>query len=331
MGAALLMANPVFSQTTFRDCGACPQMVVLPAGRFEMGSRAAASDELGAHSDETPVRTVELSDKFAVGKYEVTVAQYRAFARSTRRKTRGGCLVWSSGVLENRKSASWRNPGFAQRDDEPVTCVTWHDAQDFAAWLGLKTGLPYRLLTEAEWEYAARGGVQSRYSFGDELARICEFANVADLDAARAVGDDPPAGCRSGHADAISCRSRTIAALSERFDVRAPQLRVPWEVVRCRDGVGDRTAAVGRFAPNGFGLHDTTGNVWEWVRDCYVDSYLGAAKDGSAVEAEACRLRVLRGGAWAMNTDGWRVADRDRDNPQVRYAVVGFRVARSIQ
>jgi formylglycine-generating enzyme required for sulfatase activity len=325
----LLATAPALPEATFRDCATCPLMVVVPSGRFEMGSSAAASDELGSSRDETPVRTVEIRLGFAVSKYEVTVAQYREFARATRRKAAGGCRLWSAGILENRASGGWRSPGFPQRADEPVTCVTWHDAQDYVAWLRSRTGLGYRLLTEAEWEYAARGGARSVYSFGDDVGRICEFANVPDLDAARALGNDPPAGCRDSHRDAIACRSTKIAALSERFDVRAPTMSVTWEVVRCRDGFGDRTAPVGTFAPNGYGLHDTTGNVWEWVQDCYGESYEAAPRDGSAVEAGACRLRVLRGGAWAMNTDGWRVADRDRDDPDARYAVVGFRVARS--
>lgn len=305
-------------------------MVVVPAGTVSMGSRTEGGDALGSHDDERPQRRVAIPAAFAVSKYEITVAQFSDFVRATGHTVAAGCRTWVSGKVENRASATWRDPGFHQTDNHPVTCVTWFDAQAYVNWLRGKSGNHYRLLTEAEWEYASRGGARGTYSFGDSVEEICSAGNVADLDAAKALGEDPPVGCRSEIGTAISCGAASVAALSQRMDVRGATRVVPWEVVRCRDGVGDRTAAVGSFRPNGFGLYDTTGNVWEWVEDCYAPTYEGAASDGSAVIASPCGKRALRGGAWAMNTDGWRLADRDRDDPNVRYASVGFRIARSV-
>jgi formylglycine-generating enzyme required for sulfatase activity/uncharacterized protein YndB with AHSA1/START domain len=315
----------------FRDCPTCPPMVVVPAGRFSMGSGTQGGDELKVGDDEQPTRTVVIRNALALSKYEVTVAEFSKFVDATKHAVTPGCLIWKSGVLEKRASASWRDPGFEQAANQPATCISWHDAQAYVSWLRAETGFDYRLPTEAEWEYAARGGSSTNYSFGEDVAQICSVANVADLDAAEAIGELPAAGCREEFRDSAACRGTKIAALSARVDVRGPTYSVPWEVIRCRDGIGDRTAAVGSLKPNGFGLYDTTGNVWEWVEDCYVADYTSADVNGAAVVNSTCKQRVLRGGAWAMNTDGWRSADRDRDDPNVRYAVVGFRVARSLR
>ncbi len=306
-------------------------MVVVPAGKFLMGSQARVSDELGSPADERPIRRVVIRHAFALSKFEVTVAEFREFVDAIGHTVASGCRIWTSGVLENRATASWRDPGFEQGENQPVTCISWDDAQAYVAWLHGKTGNDYRLPTEAQWEYAARGGSRGIYSFGNDVAQICGVANVADLDAAAAIGEAPAARCRSDLPESIGCRSTKVASLSARVDVRGAAYAVPWEVAQCRDGVGDRTAPVGSFRPNGFGLYDTTGNVWEWVGDCYVADYESAPSDGRAVTSPTCDKRVLRGGAWAMNTDGWRSADRDRDDPSTRYAVVGFRVARSVR
>jgi formylglycine-generating enzyme required for sulfatase activity len=119
----------------FRDCPTCPEMVVVPAGEFMMGS---PESERGRNKDEGPQRKVTISKPFAVGKFEVTFAQWDA-------------CVAESGCTHKPGDESWG------RGRRPVINVSWDDAKQFVAWLAKKTGKPYRLLTEAEWEYAARG------------------------------------------------------------------------------------------------------------------------------------------------------------------------------
>ncbi len=148
----------------FRDCAECPQMVVVPAGSFLMGS---PESEEGWHSSEGPQHQVTIREPFAVGAYEVTVAEYREFVSAAGRDGGTGCLIFAEG--EVNFEGSWRNPGFEQTDSAPAVCVSWEDAQAYARWLSRKTGEEYRLLSEAEWEYAARAGTTTRYSFGDEI------------------------------------------------------------------------------------------------------------------------------------------------------------------
>ena len=119
----------------FRDCPNCPEMVTIPAGEFLMGS---PESERGRGKDEGPQHKVTFAKPFAAGKYEVTFAEWDACVAD------GGCT-------ENPGDESWG------RGRHPVINVSWHDAQQFTAWLSKKTGKPYRLLTEAEWEYSARG------------------------------------------------------------------------------------------------------------------------------------------------------------------------------
>lgn len=142
----------------FRDVftsgsGQGPEMVVLPSGSFTMGSPAT---ETGRNDDEAPQRTVRIGYEFAVGKYEVTWGQYSA------------CV--SAGACRSAK----KDDGFGQ-GSRPVTNVSWEDARKYASWLSSKTGQTYRLLTEAEWEYAARAGSDARWSFGGDESRLGSF------------------------------------------------------------------------------------------------------------------------------------------------------------
>jgi len=132
---------------TFRDCPDCPDMVVIPAGSFQMGS---PSYEEGRSNDEGPVRQVSIRN-FALGKYEVTVGQFRQFVREANYSWPGTCSA-----------------GFAQDDLHPAVCVSWNDAKAYAEWLGRRTGKGYRLPSEAEWEYAARAGTMTRFSCGND-------------------------------------------------------------------------------------------------------------------------------------------------------------------
>jgi formylglycine-generating enzyme required for sulfatase activity len=233
----------------FRDCSDCPEMVELPAGRFTMGS--AEGD-----ADERPQHEVLIPKPVAVGEFEVTFAQWEACAVD------GGCL----------KNKSPNDEGWG-RASHPVINVSWNDAKEYLAWLSRKTGKPYRLLSEAEWEYAARAGTSTKYAFGDSIDK--QQARFSDG----------------------------------------------------RPGVG-QTAEVGSFVPNAWGLHDMHGNVWEWVEDCYVPSYVEAPSDGSARTVPGCSTRVLRGGSWDYDARDLRSAVRYKLPVVYRVDEIGFRVAR---
>mgnify|MGYP000078048660 CR=1 FL=1 len=144
----------------FRDCDSCPEMVVIPAGSFTMGS---SESEANRSADEGPQRRVVLQ-RFAAGKYEVSRGEWTAFVNATNRAAPPNDCYTTTG-----QDGSWRSPGFAQDDNHPVTCVRWQDARDYAAWLSRETGHGYQLLTEAEWEYAARAGTTTAYSTGGAI------------------------------------------------------------------------------------------------------------------------------------------------------------------
>ena len=153
----------------FDDCrGAawCPRMVIVPGGTFLMGS---PPSEAGRFDDEGPQRHVKIQS-FAVGKFPVTRAQWEAFSSTAERPVPNSLCAYAL-----RLNASWKDPGFPQSEDHPVVCVTWDEAQEYARWLSKKTGHTYRLLTEAEREYAARGGTTTAFPWGNEASH--EHAN----------------------------------------------------------------------------------------------------------------------------------------------------------
>jgi formylglycine-generating enzyme required for sulfatase activity len=166
----------------FRDCADCPEMVPLASGEFMMGS---PTDELGHLEVEGVPRRVIIPKSFAIGKFEVTVDQFSAFVADTGMTAGNLCRQIAafsrSPVVWGPPEASFRNPGFEVMGSQPVVCVSWHDAQAYVAWLRRRTGKPYRLPTEAEWEYAARAGTNTSYSFGDDVTELCGYARFADL------------------------------------------------------------------------------------------------------------------------------------------------------
>lgn len=156
------------ARTEFDDCAAaawCPRMVAVPAGTFVIGS---PKNERGRFDDEDQ-RRVRVA-AFAVAKYPVTRGQWDAFVAATRRPTPQSPCVYA-----RTERASWQNTGFTQDDRHPVVCVSWGDAQDYARWLSARTGHHYRLLTDAEWEYAARGGTTTAFPWG--AAASHEYGN----------------------------------------------------------------------------------------------------------------------------------------------------------
>lgn len=289
LGAGCAMTPGPRSGEALRDCADCPELVVVPRGEFLMG---AEGGEPGR--PEGPVRRVRIDYALAVGRYEVTQAQYARFVADTGRPTRGGCRVWQAGAWAYPEDADWTNPGYEgiPWDDDPVACVSWHDAVDYADWLSARTGRRYRLLSEAEWEYVARAGTATDYFWGNDPAGACDYANVYDASGAAMNGFD-------------------------------------WPPFPCDDGFG-RAAPVGSFLPNPFGLYDVIGNVWEWTADCYVAPYPPAPADGRPVEAGACDRRVSRGGSWITRASRQRAAFRGRDPEDTLFAFFGFRVAREL-
>ena len=273
---------------TFRDCPTCPQMVVVPAGSYQMGS---PSYEAGRDEDEGPVHRVTIGQAFAVGVYEVTRGEYGRFVSATGYEGESGCYMWTGEKWEEEKGWSWRDPGYRQSEREPVVCVNWRDARAYTEWLSRETGQSYRLLSEAEWEYVARAGTTTARYWGEGEAGQCRYANGADQ--------------------------------------TAQQYNSGWTVAACDDG-HYRTAPVGSFRPNAFGLFDVMGNVWEWTQDCWNASYGGAPSDGRAWERGECGRRVLRGGSWFNRPWLLRSALRLRHTADNRLINDGFRIARSL-
>ncbi len=150
----------------FRDCPHCPEMVVVPAGSFAMGTPSSKGDR----DNEGPVHRVEIRSAFAVGVYEVTRGEFSRFASAVGHAMENPCWrAKSRGWLPSEMD--WRDPGFPQTDDHPAICVSWEDARAFAGWLSRETGRDYRLLSESEWEYTARAGTSTPVWWGGDIGR----------------------------------------------------------------------------------------------------------------------------------------------------------------
>lgn len=160
----------------FRDCPMCPEVVVVRAGSYTMGS---PDGQPGREEREGPPHEVTLAARFAIGVYEVKVSEFRSFVDEEEYSVGSSCLTLEESGQEERDRRSWREPGFPQDDEHPVVCVNWHDAQAYVAWLSQKTGESYRLPTEAEWEYAARADTTT-VSYWSQAADQCRSANGAD-------------------------------------------------------------------------------------------------------------------------------------------------------
>ena len=281
--------------TVFKDCPDCPEMVVVPPGRFTMGVDGGEKDRY-----EGPVREVSIGYPFAVGRFELTNGQYRRFVEATGHKTAGtGCNVFRGARVEAAPGSGWADPSYGRpiRDDEPVACIRWSDAKSYVSWLAGKTGQKYRLLTEAEWEYAARAGSTGTHVWGEDPTQACKYANIHDKSAEK------------------------LAATKA--------LKLPYGPAPCDDGY-EGVAPVGRFAPNPFGLYDMLGNVWEWVEDCYEMPYPAKPVDGSAQLAKGCDRRGTRGGSWRTDSPRQRPAFRGRGPEALTSQIFGMRVARDL-
>jgi formylglycine-generating enzyme required for sulfatase activity len=140
------------------------ELVAIPQGWFYMGSKA---DDRDASGSEKPRHKVTISNPFYLGKYKVTVGQYKRFVEATGYKTE---------AEKTGDSRLWTSPGFDQTDEHPVVCVSWNDAEAFCRWLAEETGAKVRLPREAEWEYSCRTGTTTKFYFGDNEADIGDYA-----------------------------------------------------------------------------------------------------------------------------------------------------------
>lgn len=156
----------------FRDCEGCPEMVVVPAGSFTMGSPESEPDRT---ADEGPQHRVTFARPLAVAKYAITRSEFARFVEASGYRVPPGCMIMKAGRWSDHRMASWRHPGFAQTDTDPVVCVNWNDAVAYAEWLSHHSGHDYALPTEAEWEYAARAGTSTPHYWGRTPSH--DFAN----------------------------------------------------------------------------------------------------------------------------------------------------------
>jgi formylglycine-generating enzyme required for sulfatase activity len=307
------------------------RLTEIPAGKFKMGSTDSDPD---ATPDEKPQHQVRITKPFLMGVNAVTVGQFREFVDATGYKTEGeqsgngsiGLDLVTGKVEPNKKYTweSWLNEDaahpsdFTQTYEHPVVCVSWNDALAFCGWLSKKEGKPYRLPTEAEWEYACRAGTTTRFYNGDNEDGLQKIANIADasLQAKWVWSTDDPPFPKGMH---------------------LPPYAKPWN-----DGY-PFTAPVGQFEPNNFGLYDMYGNAGEWCSDWYDPEYYEESpKDdprGPVVVplidvsdripgAPPRTLRVVRGGVWLDPGPAYRSADRftHRRHPIDSAADIGFRV-----
>jgi len=245
-------------------------MVLIPSGTFMMGNPEGKSDY-----DNVPVHYVTI-DSFYLDKFEVTVGEFNQFLEET-------------GYAFDR--SLWERFFVSPTDEHPIVNVNWYDASAFAAWVGK------RLPTEAEWEYAARGGLTgNRYPWGNVITK-----NDANFHKYWKNDDE---------------YSKSHSVNKKGKD--------KWKY---------STAPAGSFAPNGFGLYDMSGNVAEWCQDWYQHDYYKHSPSNNPKGPEVGNEKVSRGGHWYSWHKGLRVYNRASNPPDVELFqdVQGFRCALDIK
>ncbi|MCP5004762.1 MAG: formylglycine-generating enzyme family protein [Planctomycetes bacterium] len=288
----ILFSHSVFAvkSATYTEPNTGVKLMFLKGGCYQMG------DVFGiGESDETPPHNVCVND-FYLGIFEVTVGQYKEFVKETGYITDmervKGCVSteFVEGDANQKKINSWVNPGFTQGDEHPVVMVSWNDATAYIKWLTRKSGLGFRLPTEAEWEYAVRnGGKMHKYSWG--MGR--PSGNVAD---------------RTGNKEFPD-----------------------WSIWNGYDDGYVFTAPVGAFKANSFGIHDMSGNVWEWVLDWYSPDYYKNSQTQNPQGPSTGKRRVLKGGSWMSSPKNLRATNRYMNSPDICTNFMGFRVAISVK
>ncbi len=245
-------------------------------------------------SDEVPMHEVCIDD-FYIGKYEVTVGEFRKFVGETGYKTDAekagkSWVLNSEGTnWEERKGINWTNPGYKQGENHPVVMVSWNDAMRYVQWLNKRIGMNYyRLPSEAEWEYVARdGGRLIDYSWGNKWPE----GNIG--------GDE----------------------LKKYFSSR------PWPVWEDYDDSHVFTSPVGSYSPNALGVYDMSGNVWEWNADWYRGAYYSESPRKNPKGPEKGTHKVRRGGSWFSMPKSVRTTIRDSGVPKECDFYLGFRLA----
>jgi len=288
----------VFADRFVDSTGQAPAMVVVPTGRFLMGS---PDGERGHDANEAPVHEVQVDKGFAMARSAVTIGQFRDFVRATGYvpqsvSMQGGSVYdEQSGGLRDDSNANWQDDyaGKPGQDRLPVINVSWNDAKAYADWLSQRTGKKYRLASEAEFEYGLRAGTTTRYWWGDGSP-----------------------GSRVENLTGGNDRSGSGRRWSNAFN-------------GYKDGFWG-PAPVMSFTPNAFGLYDMGGNVSEWVADCWHDNYIRAPRSAAAWVNPGCGRRVIRGGSWGSAPDMVRSAYRQGATSDLRSARVGFRVVREL-
>ncbi|MBF0355090.1 MAG: SUMF1/EgtB/PvdO family nonheme iron enzyme [Alphaproteobacteria bacterium] len=245
---------------SFKDCADCPEMQVIPPGNFMMGSAR-------GHENEQPEHQVSLAKPFALARFEITFDDWQA-------------CVDAKGCSRQPDDHQW---GKGKR---PVMNITFDDVTQYLTWLSHKSGKRYRLPSEAEWEWAAKGGVATSYPWGERM--------------------------EEGRANCRECGAKPFGGFS--------------------------SAPVGSYPPNGYGLYDMAGNVWEWTQDCWHPDHQGASPEGRPRGPEAqplpglssCMARVMKGGAWYYYAPMARPQARAKNDSRVFSYVLGFRPARDL-
>ena len=246
------------------------------------------------YGDEGPWHEVCV-DGFWMGRHEVTRDQFRRFIDATGYKSdaekEGYAWIWSD-KWEKKEGVDWRNAGFEQDGRHPVVNVSWNDARAMAKWITDQGNGKFRLPTEAEWEYACRAGTNTARFWGNDPDDACRYANVHDK-------------------------------ISKRIN------KFKWTNHDCDDGYV-KTAPVGSFRPNNFGLYDMLGNVWEWCDDIYAKDAYSKHSRKNSIYTNGGSYRVIRGGGWESITRGVRCALRGDRSPGSRFILLGFRLLRTL-
>ena len=272
-----------------------PEMVYIKGGTYRMGC-------IEGYKNEKPVHTVTVNS-FYLGKYEVTVAQFNQFIIESRYQTQadkdGESLIMTEHDPIKRKGVNWKNDSEGDirpysEFNYPVIHVSWNDAIEYCKWLSQKTGISFRLPTEAEWEYAAgNGSKHTNYSWGNGKPNDRNFENLADLSAKRKYGWE-------------------------------------WALSDYNDGF-ESIAPVGSYNPNEFKLHDMTGNVYEWCSDWYDSTYYNESPPNNPQGPQSGTYKMVRGGSYICNFKLARTPSRMKSLPENYGPLSGFRIAHELQ